>query len=111
MKTLTTLILMTVSTLAFAEPTFSNPTSFNIIPEAQAVQVTAEYEAMVEKVNTTLQANKSGYSYEEVNAVSSVVAKEVNSCKKGAFVEILECKRNIAELAEQLTIDVIRTHK
>jgi len=111
MKILSTLILMTVSAFAIAEPTFSNPTSFNIIPEAQAVQVTAEYEAMVEKVNTTLQANKSGYSYDEVKAVSSVVAKEVNSCKEGAFVEILECKQNIADLTEQLTADVIKNHK
>ncbi|CAH0134324.1 MULTISPECIES: hypothetical protein [Pseudomonas] len=111
MKTLATLILMTVSTIAFAEPTFSNPTSFNIIPEAQAVQVTAEYEAMVDKVNTTLQANKSGYAYEEVKAVSSIVAKEVNSCKEGTFVEILDCKQNIADLAEQLTADVIKSHK
>lgn len=111
MKTLATLILMTVSTIAFAEPAFSNPTSFNIIPEAQAVQVNAEYTALVEQVKANLEANHSGYTHEEVKAVSSVVAKEVNSCKEGAFVEILECKRNIAELTEQLTIDVIRNHK
>ena len=66
---------------------------------------------MVDKVNTTLQANKSRYSYEEVKAVSSEIAKEVNSCKEGTFVEILDCKQNIADLTEQLTADVIKAHK
>lgn len=111
MKTLAILILMTVSTIAFAEPAFSNPTSFNIIPEAQAVQVNAEYTALVEQVKANLEANHSGYTEEEIRAASSAVAKSINDCKSGTFVEILECKKNIGDLTETLTADVIKSIK
>lgn len=111
MKTLITLILMTVSTIAFAEPVFSNPTSFSIVSEAQAVELNAEYTAMIEKVKANLEANHSGYTDEEIRAASSVVAKSINDCKSGTFVEILDCKRNIGDLTETLTADVIKSLK
>lgn len=102
---------MTVSAFAIAEPTFSNPQNLTMIPASRAVEVTAEYIALIEKVNATLEANKSGYSYEEVKAVSSVIVKKINSCKKGSYVETLDCKQNRADLTEVLTQDVIKSNK
>lgn len=111
MKTLITLILMTVSTIAFAEPVFSNPTSFSIVSEAQAVELNAEYTALIGKVNANLEANHSGYTEEEIRTASSAVAKSINDCKSGTFVEILDCKRTIGDLTDTLTTDVIKSHK
>lgn len=110
MKILSTLILMTISTFAFADVEF-NHSGFITVPAADAIKAEAGYSELMDKVNAKLEAENSSYSYEEVKSVSSIVAKEVNSCKEGSFVEILECKQNIADLAEVLAQDVIKTHK
>lgn len=115
MKILSTLILLAVTTSAFADSEISNPKPFSIVPEGVAVNLEVRYEAMIDKAETTLKALDSIYSYEEVKAVSTAVIDKENLCDKDThnrqFVEILECKKNIADLTEQLTQDVMKKHK
>jgi ABC-type Fe3+-siderophore transport system permease subunit len=109
MKLLTTLILMTLSTIAFADVSVNdtNKTDFIYVSKKVHDELDAQYKGMIHSVNSNLYSkslDEQSVKYESIK----VVYENVNCDREGLEeIEWCELKRN--ELVEKLTADVMKS--
>lgn len=110
MKLLTTLILMTVSTIAFADVSVNdtNKTDFIYVSKKVHDELDAQYKGMIHSVNSNLYSKP--LDEESVKFESTQVIYNNVNCKNREGLEEIEwCELKRNELVEKLTADVMKS--
>lgn len=110
MKLLTTLILLTVSTIAFADVSVNdtNKTDFIYVSKKVHDELDAQYTGMIHSVNSNLYSkplDKESVRFES----TQVIYNNVNCKSRKGLEEIEWCELKRNELVEKLTADVIKS--